>query len=511
MLVYDTTSSDVRPPDDRVKAVAMPARTIGALFVLLRRRAPWILAGAIAATLAAFLGGKALTPRYSAEAQLYIDPRDLHLFDKELTPGNQDSAGLLTIVESQAQVIISNSVLKRVVERMDLDRDPEFTGRGPSLLERLGLAFASEADPARDSAVVLEALKKRVSVGRAGRTFIVDVGVWSVDADKAARLANTIVAAYLAEDRARRAEVASTASAGLTAQLAELRRAVVAAEDRVQAHKIAHDLIGTRDTLVTDQQLTQLNAQLSAARVRVSDAQARFEQFQRLQAAGLDQGATVDALASPTIGTLRSQYAELSRRQTELLHDLGPRHPQVTAIAPQVQQVRRLIDQEVARYGQSARNDVNRAQANVAALERSFEQAQRKTTRIGEASIELRQLEGDVEASRNIYQAFLVRARETGQQASLNIGNARVITTAMKPLTRSFPPSARVLALLGFGAGLLLATAIVIAQEFLRSDMVATEAEVVQPPPEPTQTSRINAGAIVPFGGTAPAHQGRMR
>lgn len=511
MLVYDTTSSDNRPPDGRSAAAPTSARTVGALFALLRRRAPWILAWAIAGALAAFLGGKALTPRFSAEAQLYIDPRDLHLFDKELTPGNQDSAGLLTIVESQAQVITSNSVLKRVVERMNLGRDPEFTGGGPSLLERFGLASPSDSDPARDGAVVLEALKKRVYVGRAGRTFIVDVGVWSVDADKAARLANTIVASYLAEDRANRAEAATTASAGLTAQLAELRRAVVSAEDRVQAHKIAHDLIGTRDTLVTDQQLTQLNAQLSAARVRVGDAQARFDQFQRLQAAGLDQGATIDALASPTIGTLRSQYAELSRRQTELLHDLGPRHPLVTAIAPQVQQARRLIDQEVARYGQSARNDLNRAQANVATLERSFEQAQRKTTRMGEASIELRQLEGDVEASRNIYQAFLVRARETGQQASLNIGNARVITTAMKPLTRSFPPPARVLALLGFAAGLLTGTAFVLAQEGLRRDMGTAEPEGSRPPPEPARTPRGEAGAILAFGGATSGHPGRPR
>jgi uncharacterized protein involved in exopolysaccharide biosynthesis len=299
MLVYDTISSDKRPLDDKSRAAPAPARTVGAMFALLCRRAPWILAWVVAGALAAFLGGKALTPRYSAEAQLYIDPRDLHLFDKVLTPGNQDSAGLLTIVESQAQVITSNSVLKRVIERMDLGRDPEFTGAGPSLLERFGLALPTDPDPARADAVVLEALKKRVSVGRAGRTFIVDVGVWSVDADKAARLANTIVASYLAEDRANRAEAATAASAGLTAQLAELRRVVVAAESRVQAYKIAHDLVGTRDTLVTDQQLTQLNAQLSAARVRAGDAQARFDQFQRLQNAGLDQGATTDARTAP--------------------------------------------------------------------------------------------------------------------------------------------------------------------------------------------------------------------
>ena len=39
----------------------------------------------------------------------------------------------------------------------------------------------------------------------------------------------------------------------------------------------------------------------------------------------------------------------------------------------------------------------------------------------------------DVEVSRGVYQSFLVRARETGEQQSIDSTNARVISKATPP------------------------------------------------------------------------------
>src|SRR6202000_2081295 len=55
--------------------------------------------------------GKSLTPKYVATSQLYIDPRELQLVDRELTPRAQDVSGLAMVVESQARLITSNAVL----------------------------------------------------------------------------------------------------------------------------------------------------------------------------------------------------------------------------------------------------------------------------------------------------------------------------------------------------------------------------------------------------------------
>src|SRR6185312_422029 len=70
--------------------------------------------------------GKSLTPKFTAIAQLYVDPRELQLVDRELTPRAQDVSGLSMVVESQARLITSNSVLFKVIQETNLDKDPEF-------------------------------------------------------------------------------------------------------------------------------------------------------------------------------------------------------------------------------------------------------------------------------------------------------------------------------------------------------------------------------------------------
>ncbi|GJE26493.1 GumC family protein [Methylobacterium organophilum] len=487
MLLYEDSLPRTSPPPaaEAGRAPSAWGLSLRGVFQILRRRALVILACALACTGIAFLVGKSLTPRYAAGVQLYLDPRDLRLMDKELTPGNQDSTGYMTIVESQAQVITSSNVLARVVASQNLARDPEFVGTGdPGLLGKIGLALGLSqppvADPGGDAAIALDALQRRIGVSRSGRTFIVEVSVWSREAEKAARLANAVVAAYLAEEAANRADAANRASAGLAARLGELRDAVNAAESKVQLYRAANGLVGTRDSLVTDQQLTQLTAQLATARARATDAKARVDQIERMRKDGLDAGGNEDVLASQAITTLRGQYSELSRRQAELMHDLGPRHPLVSSIQSQVQQVRRLIDQEIGRFAQAARTDLARAQATVKALEQSFEQAKGRTVDVAQASIRLRELEREAEASRAVYEAFLVRARETSEQARLDIGNARVITPAVRPLQRSYPPPAKTLAMLGFGAGLLLGLVLAFGEDRLRREMGASGAQALR-------------------------------
>jgi Mrp family chromosome partitioning ATPase len=74
-----------------------------------------------------------------------------------------------------------------------------------------------------------------------------------------------------------------------------------------------------------------------------------------------------------------------------------------------------------------------------------------------EAMVTLRELDRDVQASRAIYESFLVRARETGEQERLDTSNIRVISAAELPQQRSWPPSNKLVAfgalLLGLAAG----------------------------------------------------------
>jgi Mrp family chromosome partitioning ATPase len=124
----------------------------------------------------------------------------------------------------------------------------------------------------------------------------------------------------------------------------------------------------------------------------------------------------------------------------------------------QVQDLRRAINEEIERFAQSAKNDLIRARDYEASLGKALETQKRQSVQMSQASVRLRELEREVEASRDVYQSFLKRSRETEEQETLNTSNARIIGEATVPQRRTFPPAMSLLAMIGFVFGGLAAS-----------------------------------------------------
>ena len=464
MLIYDQ-------PIERVKLEAGPAATAAPagfsvldLVQLLWQRKVAIASAALISACVAIAIGKSLTPKYTASAQLYVDPRELQLVDRELTPRAQDTSGLAMVVESQARVITSNNVLLQVIRDTHLENDPEFGGgdsRGllGSLLGLAGVELRPSAEQQKQIQMgALEALNRHINVKKTDRTFIVDIDVWSYEPAKAAMLANAISKAYLAESKQSQAAAARRATTDLSGRLKELQERLRNAENTLAVYKAQNNFVGTQDTLISDQQLSASNQRLAAARALTLDAQAKYDQIEASRKASTDAGAIPEALQSQTIANLRAQYAEARKRQAELQSELGPRHPALRQMGQQVEDLRRTINEEVNRYTQSAKNDLTRARDYEASLNKALEAQKRQSVQMSQASVRLRELERDVEASRDVYQSFLKRSRETEEQESLNTSNARIIGEATVPQRRTFPPAMGLLAMIGFVLGGLAAS-----------------------------------------------------
>src|ERR1700748_1015135 len=137
MFTYDqpVNRSEANTPHEASRTAA--GFNVLQLTRLLWRRKAAIAAAGLICACAAIAIGKSLTPRYSATAQLYVDPRELQLVDRELTPRAQDTSGLSMVVERQARLLTSNNVLLQVIENTHLDKDPEFGGETKSMMASL--------------------------------------------------------------------------------------------------------------------------------------------------------------------------------------------------------------------------------------------------------------------------------------------------------------------------------------------------------------------------------------
>src|SRR6201991_4851810 len=475
MLAYDNPINQPKP--DAATAQPRPAKSFNVieLIALLWRRKVAIVAAALICACTAVMIGKSLTPRYAATAQLYVDPRELQLVDRELTPRSQDISGLSMVVESQARLITSNNVLLRVIEDTKLERDPEFGGETTSLmgtlLSLISFGARSPVDAnAGKMAALLDALNRHINVRRTDRTYVVDIEVWSTEPAKAAMLANAVSAAYLAESKQSQADAARRATNDLSSRLKELQDRLRTSENALAVYKAQNNFVGTQDTLISDQQLSAGNQRLAAARAATLDAQAKYDQIEASRRVAADNGAIPEALQFPTIANLRAQYAEARKRYAELTGELGPRHPSLRQMEKQVEDLRRTITEEIDRFATSAKNDLTRARDYEGSLNKALEAQKRQSTDLSQASVRLRELERDVEASRDVYQSFLKRSRETEEQESLNTSSARIIGEATVPQRRTFPPAASLLAMIGLFLGALGAAAWIVAADRLSSD-----------------------------------------
>ena len=403
--------------------------------------------------------------RFTATTEILIDPTDLHAVGNDLNTVNQMTDAAVMQVESQVRVLTSDSVLRRVIKAEALDHDTEFVGP-PSLLRGLmgSIGLSHNASTPDSAFTALTALRRSLQVKRAERTYVVDVSVTSRYPEKAAHIANAIAQAYLTEQTEVRSDAARQISQSLSARLNELKDRVREAEERVEAFKARNNILGASGQLVNEQQLSELNNQLGTTRARAAEAKSRLDQVERLQRIKGDVGAVPEAVQSPTITALRTQYAEVLRREAEQMTTLGARHPAMIEIEAQAERLRGVIADEVNRVALSARAEYESAKANEDMLAHSLEALKHNAVVTNEAMVTLRELERDVEVSRSVYESFLVRARETGEQEQLDTKNIRIISRADLPLRRSFPPSNTILALAALILGIAAGVGIIIVR-----------------------------------------------
>ncbi|MEI9405992.1 GumC family protein [Mesorhizobium argentiipisi] len=427
--------------------------------ILLRRR--FLILLTVALLTAVTLVYTMLTPAlYSSTAQIIIDPQDLQVVTNDVNPSRISPDGGITQVESQVSVAQSNGVLLRAIAATDLTHNPEFNGQG--VLDRwLGMVFGS--DDGDRTAETLDALRRRLAVKRDDKVLVLNIIVTAKSADLAAKLANAIAQAYLDDQAAARSKAAADASDAISARLEDQRKRVEQAANAVETYKAEHNMVMAAGNLVSDQELTDLNTQLTAAQTRTAQLKAQVDQLRRQ---GSAPDATSEAMRSPVIASLRAQEATLVDQISQFGTALGPRHPSMISAQQQLSDLRKLISRELGRLVAAAETDYERALANQKELEAKMASLKGKSLDTDQASVKLRELQRDLDAVRTVYANYLQRAQETREQTNVNSTNARIISQAMPALKKSWPPKG----LLVFGAifgGLALGIGMALIAEYL--------------------------------------------
>jgi len=495
-----------------------PQQLLVTVVGFIRRQWPIVLSGVSLTIALAAVYLFTTPPLYTGQAKVLIDTGKVEVFQKSIL----EDAGNLGMVDTQLEILKSENFALSVIKSLNLTQDPEFVGSSGALIGRvlnLLLPTKPDSDPAGHSDPERRAVKlfeERLTVSRVGTTYVIEIGFQSVDPGRAAQIANAVADAFIADQLEAKYQTIRGATAWLQDRLNELRGQVSAAEHAVVEYKSKHNIVDTGGHLISEQQLSELNASLVKARADAAEAQARFARISQilraddLNPADKELETVTDTLHNEIITRLRGQYLELSQREAIFSNRYGNTHLAVVNLRNQMSEIRHSITDELKQIAEAYRSDYNIAEAREDSVEKSLAAAVARSQTTNEAQIELRQLESAAQTYRALYDSFQQRYTDSLQQQSFTMPEARVITRASRPLEKTSPKSIRILALATIG-GLALGLGLAVLREisdrvFRTSSQVEaelkTECLALVPKIKP---GKIKPGGKVPSTGTGAA------
>lgn len=352
------------------------------------------------------------------------------------TPDAQITAAA---VQNQIQILQSRELAQRVIAALDLENDPEFNGAlaAPGLAGMLdprnwsggGQSAQSEAQDR-----IVDNFLKNIWAEPNGLSTSITVGARSRDPEKAARIANTLVSAYVEDQVQARQTATAQAAEWLDARASNLAREVQLQNEDVQRYKARNGLTDTGPgASLTEQQMMAISAQIIQARSELEQKQAAQRSI-----AG-DPANSAQALASPLIQQLRAQQVQLSREQADLNGRYGPLHPRLVQLQAQRQDLDQKIAQELARISAALTREVDATANHLSSLQASLARAQGQAVRQNMARGELASMEANAASTRTAYEAFIARLRNAqGQDAAMET-SARVLSPAAIPQSPAAP------------------------------------------------------------------------
>jgi len=470
-LVERERSVADRPvPDAEWKPLIDPRMAIDVLRGSRRLLLVSTLLGGVVAALYAL----SLPQMYVASTDILVDPRNIKTVGDELTPGQLPTDASLAVAESQARIIDSSSVLLKVIDRTELTKDPEFNGTlVPTGIAGLFAQIREMLSPkkASDSQTlqtrVLYNLHKSIAIGRDAKTFIYSISVKTRDPQKSASLANTISSVFQSELASLQSDAARRTSDELSNRLADMRANVEQAERAAADFRASHDLVNVDGKLISDNDLTRLNDQLTNQRAETMRLQARVQVLSSATSDSVVSGVLPEDLRSNTLTALRAQYAQARQTASGLSTQLGPRHPALIQAQSQAGTVLNDIDAELRRIRSSLQVEVARSVQQEKDLTARLAQLKSQQANNSGDLVKLRELEREATARRSVYEAFLLRSRETNEQEGLNTANVRVLSEARPPLDPA-GTSRKLFVIAGLIAGFLAGLAITAVRNFGR-------------------------------------------
>jgi polysaccharide biosynthesis transport protein len=460
-------------------------RLLGQALVRKRR---WIVVPTVLAAVLSISAVNLVTPRYKSEARILIDGRE-NIFLRPNGERDQERTALdPEAVTSQVQLLLSRDLAREIIKKNKLAERPEFDPllQGISPLKSLLALFGIGRDPfsLTPEERVLDAYFDRFTAYAVDKSRVIVVEFQSRDPELAARVANSIADGYLVLQQDARQEQAKAAGQWLSGQIEQLRKKVADDESRVEDFRSKSSLfVGTNNTTLSNQQMGESNTQLNNARAMKSDAESKARLIREMLQSGKPIEAS-EVLNSELIRRLSEQRVTLRAQLAEQSSTLLDNHPRIKELKAQLADLDHQIRDEAGKISRSLDNDARIASGRVDSLGATLDQLKKQATSTNGQDVQLRALEREAKAQRDLLESYLAKYREATTRENIDAAPAdgRIISRASVSNTPAYPKKLPIV-LIATLATLMLSAGAIATGELLR--MTAPQAATFEPASAP--------------------------
>jgi succinoglycan biosynthesis transport protein ExoP len=448
--------------EDKVAAAPVCKSFLDYWHILIRHKMA-LLCFALAGLIAAILFSLAQTPLYRARTSLEIQDFNENFLDlKSLNP--TDSTGNYGTAESyvatQIKILQSESLLERVIDKLELREAPPATGRWAFVSRaRQKLRLSSPSRFSEKEELIRQA-ERNLTVSATGRTRLLEVLYLSPDPNLAADFANTLVSQFIEQSQEMRWKSTQRTAEWLTSHLDEMKAKLEQSEAELQDYARSSGLTITseRDN-VAEIRLKELQEELSKAQADRIAKQAKLEEAERKPADSLPE-----MLEDMTLRDYRVKLTDLQRQLVELSATLTPAHYKVQRVEAQIAELqsafqtqRGLILRRIASEDEAARRRETLLAKAQAVQEKIVADQSSK-------AIHYNMLKREVDSSRQLYESMLQRVKQASLAAAMRASNVLVVDPAKAPLL-PYKPSLPKNSVLGLFSGVLLGLGFIFLRE----------------------------------------------
>lgn len=457
-----------------------------------------ILSLAIVFTILSALIVLSVTPRYQATASLLIEAEQTKVMSIEEVYGLDSNRK--EYFQTQFEILRSNQIAERVIEKLDLLNDPRMAstkntsllGRGKSLISDLKAQIKSrlpflpqQPKVEKTPEQILQARKmallanfsSNLTISPVKNTQVVNITFESESANLSATIANAVADVYIESYLQAKFTMTTKATTWLNDSLQGLREKLDSAEKRLADFYEEEQLVNIDGVVgLASEELQSLSEQLLDAQNGLKQSALVFEEINS-RAGDIDTLSRLPVVQNhPSIQNLKRSEVSAQSRISELSRVYGPKHYRMIAANAELEsiqnnlltQLRTIIGGIAGDYENTYRNARNK----VLDLQAEVDLAKARYRRLTTLDNRRRALQREVDINQQLYNSFFTRLKETSELGGFESANARILDPANPPARAAKPKKTLIVGaafVFSLGLGIFLALALEALNSGIRS------------------------------------------